>query len=86
MEITTPEMKTSGTSKLEEAINKFEKSFRQDDQDQAYYHLIIVGEYNREVCDEIQRLYTLAGWNNVTCKTSSENGERGELTGLELFK
>lgn len=29
---------------------------------------------------------TNVGWKNVVCKTSSENGERGWLTGLRLSR
>lgn len=86
MNITKPSEMTSGTSKFEEAVSKFEEQFKKDDKDQDYYHLVIVGEYNREVCDEIQKTYTEAGWNKVNCRTSSENGERGGLTGLQLWR
>lgn len=77
---------TSGTSKFEEAVSKFEEQFKKDDKDQDYYHLVIVGEYNRDTCNEIQKTYTEAGWKKVNCKTSSENGERGGLTGLQLWR
>ncbi len=85
MNITKPSEMTSGTSKFEEAVNKFEEQFKKEDKDQDYYHLVIIGEYNREVCDEIQKTYTKAGWKKVYCRTSSENGERGGLTGLQLW-
>ena len=77
---------TSGTSKFEEAVSKFEEQFKKDDKDQDYYHLVIVGEYNRDVCDEIKKTYIEAGWKRVNCRTSSENGERGGLTGLQLWR
>lgn len=86
MKISKPSDITSGTSLLEEAISKFEEKLRNDDKDVEYYHLVINGEYNREVCDEIQKLYLEAGWSKSVCKTSRENGERGGLTGLELWK
>lgn len=84
--ITTPNQMGSGTSKLNEALQKFEAEFAKNEKDEDFYHLVIVGEYNRDVCDEIQNLYTNAGWKNVVCKTSSENGERGGLTGLRLSR
>ncbi len=84
MKITNPKQTESGTSKLEEAVNKFETQFKE--KDQTYYHLVIEGEYNREVCDKIELLYLQAGWSDVICKTSTENGERGGLTGLRLRK
>lgn len=86
MNITKPSEMTSGTSKVEEAVSKFEEQFKKADKDQDYYHLVIVGEYNREVCEEIQKTYTGAGWKKVNCRTSSENGERGGLTGLQLWR
>ena len=86
MKITKPQEMTSGTSKVEEAVSKFEEQFAKDEKDQQSYHLVIVGEYNRQTCDEVQRIYTEAGWAKVKCRTSSENGERGGLTGLQLYR
>jgi hypothetical protein len=86
MEITKPSEMTSGTSKFEEAVSKFEERLKKEDKDQDYYHLVIVGEYNREVCDKIQKIYTEAGWKKVNCRTSSEKGERGGFTGLQLWR
>lgn len=84
MNVTKPKQMTSGTSKIEEAVSKFEEQFAKHEKDLQYYHLVILGEYNRQTCDEIERIYTEAGWSNVQCRTSSENGERGGLTGLIL--
>lgn len=85
MKITKPDEKSSDISKLEEAVSKFEEQLKdEEEEDEDYYHLLIVGEYNREVCDQIQKLYTDAGWKKVICRTSSENGERGGLTGLKI--
>lgn len=84
--VTKPEEMTSGISKLEEAVNKFEAKLDKADKDEEYFHLVISGEYNRRVCDEIQKLYTKAGWDKVSCSTSSEKGERGGLTGLQLWR
>ena len=86
MKIITPSEMESGTSRLEEAVDKFNEEFKKDCKDQDYYFLVIDVEYNREVCDEIQKLYTDAGWKKVKCITSSENGERGGLTGLQLWR
>ena len=85
MEVTTPKEMTSVVSKLELAINDFEELLLSEEKGQEYYHLVIVGEYNRATCDEIQNIYTKAGWAKVVCKTSSENGERPGLTGLQLY-
>jgi predicted rRNA methylase YqxC with S4 and FtsJ domains len=86
MNITRPEQMTAGTSKVEEAVSKFEEQFAKDQKDLEYYHLVIVGEYNRQTCDEIEKIYSEGGWAKVKCKTSSENGERGGLTGLQLWR
>jgi hypothetical protein len=86
MNITSPQEMTSGTSKVEEAVSKFEEQFAKDEKDREFYHLVIVGEYNRQTCDEVEKIYSQAGWSRVKCRTSSENGERGGLTGLQLYK
>lgn len=86
MNIITPKQMTSETSKLEEAVSKFEAQFAKDKKDLEYYHLVIVGEYNRQTCDEIEKIYSEVGWAKVKCKTSSENGERGGLTGLQIWR
>ena len=86
MNITKPEQMTSGTSKVEEAVSKFESQMLKEDKDEQYYHLVIVGEYNRQTCDEVEKIYSEGGWVKVKCRTSSENGERGGLTGLQLWR
>lgn len=85
MKITKPEEMKADTSKLNEAVSKFEKQFAKENKGKEYYHLVIDGEHNREVCIEIQRLYIAAGWRVVVCRTSSQNGERPGLTGLQLW-
>jgi len=84
MKVTSPKDKANDLAKLQEAIDKFEAEFAQEEGGESYYHIVIWGEYNRAVCNEVERLYAEAGWLLVQCKTSSENGERGGLTGLEL--
>lgn len=84
--VTTPRDVEGGLSKLDEALSKIESKFRVEESDQNYYHIVIVGEYNRKVCDKIEQIYTEAGWTKVKCRTSSENGERGGLTGLQLYR
>lgn len=86
MNITKPEQMTSGTSKVEEAVSKFEEQFATVKIDQQYYYLVIVGEYSRQTCDEVERIYTEVGWSKVKCSTSSELGRRGGLTGLQLCR
>lgn len=86
MNITTPVDKSGKIDKLSDAISKFEKQFAKEDDDENYYHLVIVGELNRNVCDAIQNEYLSAGWSKVICRTSSENGEHGGLTGLQLWR
>ena len=84
--ITTPKDMGCNVNKLIiEALSKFEKEFKNEEQGEEYYHLVIQDEYPREVCDEIEKIYKGVGWKNVKCKTSSENGERPGLTELELY-
>lgn len=86
MNITSPEQMTAGISKVEEAVSKFEEQFTEVEKDLEYYHLVIHGEYNRQTCDEIEKIYSGVGWKKVKCKTSTENGERGGLTALQLWR
>jgi len=86
VKVTSPLGMSSGISKVEELVNKFEKEFSKEKKDQYYYHLVVVGEYNRAACDEVEKIYSKAGWLNVKCITSSENGEKPGLTGLTLNK
>ena len=86
MNITKSKQMTSGTSKVEEAVSKFEAQMLKEEKDEQYYHLVIVGEYNRQTCDEIEKIYSDGGWTKVKCRTSSENGERCGLTGLQLWR
>jgi len=86
MNVTKPQDMESGISKLEEIITKFEEKFSKEEKDNDYYHLVIVGEYNRKICDKVEEIYLEAGWSDVRCRTSSENGERGGLTSLKLYK
>jgi len=72
-------------SELESAIDKFEGQWEQQHKGSHMYHLVIEGELNREVCKEIAKIYTNAGWTKVSCKTSSDGGERPGLTGLILY-
>jgi hypothetical protein len=82
--IVTPQQMEGNLSKLDEALLKFEQKFNQQEKGQNYYHIVISGEYDRKVLDEVARLYESAGWSVKACRTSSENGERGGLTGLQL--
>ena len=71
---------------VEEVIKAFEQQFLEEEKGKKYYHLIVDEEYSRNLCDEIERIYTEAGWSKVVCKTSSESGERPGLTGLQLYR
>jgi hypothetical protein len=64
----------------------FEAELKKTDDNEDRYHLVIEGEYSRELLDEVEVIYTEAGWRRVRCKTSSENGERPGLTGLLLYR
>jgi hypothetical protein len=86
IKVTTPKDTESGISKLETVLAKFEDEFSKQEKDQDYYHLVIIGEYPRSLLNEVETTYYSAGWSNVVCNTSSENGERGGLTGLRLWR
>ena len=83
MKVTTPEEMKADLSQLETAVKQFEEQFKVEGKGLNYYHLVITGELNKEVCKKVTELYTSAGW-KAYCKTSSENGERAGLTGLVL--
>lgn len=85
--VTSPdEMKDTSDVLVEELISKFEKKLKKEDKDEEYYHLVILGEYDRKVYDQIEETYRNAGWDKVVCKSSTETGEKPGLTGLQLWK
>jgi hypothetical protein len=85
--VTTPEgMKSRIEEHVGSMIREFETKFRNELKDHDYYHVVITGEYPREACDQVQSIYKEAGWARTLCKTSSENGERPGLTGLQLWR
>ncbi len=86
IKVTSPQEMTGGVEKLQAAIKAFEAQMRKQDKDGVYYHLVISGEYNRQTLDKVEQIYVEAGWSQAQAKTSSENGERGGLTGLKLWK
>lgn len=85
--VTKPEnMRTKPTPEMvNDIVQIFEEKFKEEDKDQQYYHLVIRGEYPRSLLDEIEQIYLINGWSKVVCQTSSENGERPGLTGLQLW-
>lgn len=83
MTVTTPEQMKYDVD-VNDVIFKFEDQLSREPKGEKYYHLIIIGEYSREVCDKVAETYRAAGWDAV-CKTSSENNERPGLTGLQLL-
>lgn len=86
MNVTRPEDKGDKLDKVDELIKRFEKELAKEEDGEAYYHLVVVGEYNRMVCDAVEEQYIYAGWVKVVCKTSSERGEHGGLTRLQLWR
>jgi hypothetical protein len=82
--ITTPKDMVKDISKLNEVLQKFEGAFLKKEKGESYYHIVILGEYNRAILDEVIKVYENAGWLVLSCKTSSEDGERPGLTGLQL--
>lgn len=86
IKVTAPQEMEGSDGKLQKAITAFEAQMRKQDKDELYYHLVIVGEYNRNVLDKVEQIYYEAGWRMAIAKTSSEKEERGGLTGLQLYK
>jgi hypothetical protein len=84
--VTTPDDKLNVEYQLNLIINALEKQFKNEEDNEAYYHLVVSGEYPRNVLDQVEEIYQKAGWSKAECKTSSENGERGGLTGLKLWR
>lgn len=85
IKVTSPkDMNTTTTESVRQVVEKFELKLSKQDKSESYYHLVISGEYNRATLDEVEKIYKDAGWIGVRCKTSTENGERGGLTGLQL--
>jgi len=84
IKITKPEEMMTDLTKVEGVIEEFEEKFKGENKGENYYHLVISGEYDRGVCNEVEKIYSDAGWTGVRCLTSSERGERGGLTGLIL--
>lgn len=86
IKVTAPNEMGDDTSKIYLVIHAFEHQLRKAAKNENYYHLVIPGEYSRKLCDAVEVAYTDAGWVNVQCRTSSENGERPGLTGLILHR
>lgn len=85
--VTTPDtMKSKIEEHVTKMVSEFESKFRNELKDRDYYHVVITGEYPREACDQVQSIYKEAGWAETLCKTSSENGERPGLTGLQVWR
>ena len=85
IKVTTPQDMNATTEQIvKEVVEKFELAFQKEGTGNTYYHLVIEGEYSRATLNEVEKIYKQAGWFGVKCRTSTENGERGGLTGLEL--
>ena len=85
MKVTSPSQLSSPISNVEEVISKFEKQLKKEEVGRRFYFLVIKGEYPRSICDEVEKIYTNAGWVNVKCFTSSENGEWPGLTSIQMW-
>ena len=84
--LTSPE-KFNGIDKKDEIIELIENEFDNDltnDHD-TYIHIGIFGEFTKEARDLVVEDYLKRGWSDVTHQTSSENGERGGLTGFKFY-
>lgn len=86
IQVTSPSVnRQANTAKLlHQVIIDLEDQFKTEPSNQETFHLVIRGEYPRNVLDKVEEIYKNAGWIKVICKTSSENGERPGLTGLMI--
>lgn len=83
LNVTKPIDMSSGISKLEEAVAKFEIALKLAEKDEDYYYLVIDGEYNRETCHEIEKLYREAGW-EAQCEPLTQDRYHRNSTYLQL--
>ena len=81
--VTTPKDILEGEAEIQVAILAFEEKFKTETRGLNYYHLVIQGELSEYLCKRIESIYQEVGW-SAECKTSSMNGERYGLTGLQL--
>lgn len=72
------------TDRVDNIVCGFNEKLLKENPDQDYYHVILSGEFPRNILDAVQEEFVEAGWHNVVCRTSSENGERRGLTSLRL--
>ena len=82
------ELNTINEVRVNNLIEKFNEKLQQEivsSIEDRYFHVIIQGEYKRVDLDEVEKRFKEAGWTQVICRTSSENGERGGFTGLKLW-
>ncbi len=86
MKISTPkDMSLDIDATTINIIGKFEQQLIREPRGESYYFVVITEEYSREILDKVVQTYKSHGWKKVECKTSSENGERPGLTGLQLW-
>lgn len=86
MKVSKPEDIIPNYETVSKLVFEFEQKLKSEDPDDNFFHLVILGEYQREALDKIEKLYSDAGWINVRCVTSSENGERPGLTSLRFYR
>lgn len=83
----TPESMEASVNEQEVRVlvEAFDQELESETKGHAWYHVVVAGEYNRVTLDSVEAEYYAAGWKHVLCQTSSENGERPGLTGLQLW-
>ena len=59
MKITKASEFEADLSELEEVIKRFEEELVTKRKGHTNYHLVIFGEFNRKICDEIEKLYAI---------------------------
>jgi hypothetical protein len=86
-DLTTPKKYKTSEDLKDKVITLIEKEF-DNDSDMNYgshVHIVIRDEYPTEVRDEVVEDYMKRGWSDVKHQTSTENGERGGLTGFKFY-
>ena len=70
--VSSPLDKESEPVNIEDLLYKFEKQLARESKGLDFYHLVLFGAIDKNLCTELQNIYLNAGWSKVICK--SEKG------------
>lgn len=69
MQVTTPDdMSINGQKTVSKCVEKIEKELASYPKNESFYRIRIWGFYSNYVSKQIEKIYSDAGWNNVTCE------------------